>query len=202
MTMIGTAIRVFEQAPVPDSMTRLAIKALCARTSHMLAALPENATAAFAQAMPAQPIAMHVEAANAQHYEVPADFFGFVLGPQRKYSCCLYETPAATLADAEEAALAETARRAQLANGQTILELGCGWGSLSLWMARRFPESRILAVSNSYSQRAHIEKQIALHGLTNLNVMTADVNAFRAEDEFDRIVSIEMFDHRSHWQGP
>jgi cyclopropane-fatty-acyl-phospholipid synthase len=149
--------------------------------------------------MAKRPIATHTDAANAQHYEVPAAFFSLVLGPQRKYSCCLYEANAATLAEAEEAALAETAARALLANGQSILELGCGWGSLSLWMARNFPESCVLAVSNSQSQRRFIEAAATAQGSHNLRVVTADANVFQQKEPFDRVVSVEMFEHMANW---
>ncbi|MEQ1719341.1 MAG: cyclopropane-fatty-acyl-phospholipid synthase family protein [Hyphomicrobium sp.] len=206
-SVIASAIRAFEQSPVPDPITRLAIRALVARSSRAFAHTGPEATAAFARDMQALPIALHPDAANAQHYEVPADFFALVLGPQRKYSCCLYSSPDMALEEAEEAALAETARRAGLADGQTILELGCGWGSLSLWMARHFPGARITAVSNSASQRAFIEARATEMGVRNLQVVTADANAFqpvlnlpgRAASGFDRAVSIEMFEHMSNW---
>jgi cyclopropane-fatty-acyl-phospholipid synthase len=151
--------------------------------------------------MHAHPIAVATAEANAQHYEVPADFFATVLGPRRKYSCCLYADAASTLAEAEALALAETAAHAGLADGQHILELGCGWGSLSLWMAEHFPQSGITAVSNSHSQRAHIEAQATARGLSNLRVITADMNAFQPEARFDRIVSVEMFEHMSNWEA-
>jgi cyclopropane-fatty-acyl-phospholipid synthase len=199
MGMKAAAMALFERAPVPDLVTRRGIAALVARTSRALAAEPEHAAVAFAGAMAKRPIATHTDAANAQHYEVPAAFFSLVLGPQRKYSCCLYETDAATLAEAEQAALAETADRARLANGQSILELGCGWGSLSLWMARNFPESRVLAVSNSQSQRRFIEAEATAQGLHNLRVVTADANVFQPKEPFDRVVSVEMFEHMANW---
>lgn len=196
---VAAASRVVERAPLPDTLTRLGIRALVARSSRALAGTGLEATAAFAREMKALPIAVHTEAANAQHYEVPAEFFALVLGPQRKYSCCLYASPETTLAEAEEEALAETAAHAQLADGQTILELGCGWGSLSLWMARKLPNARITSVSNSRSQRAYIERSAGERGLTNLSVVTADANTFRPEGRFDRIVSVEMFEHMSNW---
>lgn len=198
-TLIGGAIRLFEQSPVPDAVTRVAVRGLVARTSRSLVNADSGATAAFARVMNNFPIALHADAANAQHYEVPAEFFTLVLGPQRKYSCCYYETPDSTLAEAEDAALSETARRAGLADGQAILELGCGWGSLSIWMAQNFPTSEITAVSNSGSQRTYIESRAADLGLTNLQIVTADVNTFRPSSFFDRIVSVEMFEHMSNW---
>jgi cyclopropane-fatty-acyl-phospholipid synthase len=148
-----------------------------------------------------RPIAENTAEANAQHYEVPAEFFALVLGPRRKYSSCLYDSPATTLAEAEELALAETCAHADLADGQNVLELGCGWGSLSLWMAERYPASRITAVSNSHSQRAAIEAAASERGLTNIKVITRDMNDFQAPYRFDRVVSVEMFEHMSNWAG-
>ncbi|MDW8374017.1 MAG: class I SAM-dependent methyltransferase, partial [Planctomycetota bacterium] len=144
----------------------------------------------------AAPIALHPEAANAQHYELPTRFFELCLGPRLKYSCCLFPTGAESLAEAEERMLALTAERAELADGQEILELGCGWGSLSLWLAERLPRARITAVSNSRTQREHIEAACRARGLGNLRVLTADVNALELPAAaFDRAVSVEMFEH-------
>src|SRR5450756_2105680 len=132
-------------------------------------------------------------AANTQHYDVPAAFFALVLGPNRKYSSCFYKEPQSTLQEAEEEALRQTVEHADLADGQSILELGCGWGSLSLWMARQFPHSQVVAVSNSHAQREYIESEAASRGLQNLRVLTADMNVFDPDRRFDRIVSVEMF---------
>lgn len=197
--LIPAAIRTFERMPVPDVALRLAVRALVRRTRYALAKADPLATATFARAMSGFPIATHADAANSQHYEVPAEFFALVLGPQRKYSCCLYPSPETTLEDAEEAALCETARHAALRNGQTVLELGCGWGSLSLWMARHYPASKIVSVSNSNSQRAFIETKAAERGICNLRVVTADANEFAPSQRFDRVVSVEMFEHMSNW---
>ena len=145
-------------------------------------------------------IAEHTDAANAQHYEVPAAFFALVLGPNRKYSSCFYKGAASTLQEAEEEALRQTVEHADLADGQSILELGCGWGSLSLWMARQFPKSQITAVSNSNSQREYIEGEAAARGLKNLRALTSDMNVFDPQARFDRIVSVEMFEHMMNWR--
>lgn len=207
MTTLAAATSLFERLPLPDSVSRLAVGFLVGRTSRRFAASPSPAAAEFARAMAARPIAEHVEAANAQHYEVPSEFFDLVLGPQRKYSSCLYDAAGladesgGSLAAAEERALAETAAHADLADGQHILELGCGWGSLSLWMARRYPGARIVAVSNSHSQRRFIEERAAAEGLAHLRVVTADMNAFAPEQAFDRIVSVEMFEHIANWRA-
>jgi cyclopropane-fatty-acyl-phospholipid synthase len=146
------------------------------------------------------PIAEQTEAANEQHYEVPPAFFEQVLGPHLKYSCGWWEPGVTDLATSEAAMLALTAARADLAEGQRILELGCGWGSLTLWMAEHFPTARITAVSNSRDQRAFILERARLRNLTNVEVITADMNVFQPTDTgFDRVVSVEMFEHmRNH----
>jgi cyclopropane-fatty-acyl-phospholipid synthase len=151
--------------------------------------------------MASRPIAEHPQAANAQHYELPASFFAHALGPAKKYSCCFYEDGAADLGEAEISALEATVRRAELRDGQRILELGCGWGSLSLFMASRYPAARITAVSNSASQRAFISSEAARRGFGNLEVVTADMNAFATQERFDRIVSVEMFEHMANWRA-
>jgi cyclopropane-fatty-acyl-phospholipid synthase len=200
MSMLQTLIDAGEGYPWPDRLSQIAINWLVGRTQRKLANADEDADRLFAAHMSAYPIAVNVDAANAQHYELPAVFFGLVLGPQRKYSCCLYGDGVDTLAAAEERALQETAAHAALADGQRILELGCGWGSLSLWMARRFPAARITAVSNSNSQRDHINKAAAEQDVTNLDVITADMNTFEPPGHFDRVVSVEMFGHISNWR--
>jgi len=133
---------------------------------------------------------------------VPAEFFARVLGPHRKYSCCEWNPGTPTLGDAEAAALATTCRRAGIADGQRILELGCGWGSLTLWMAERYPASRITALSNSNSQREFIQAEARRRGLANVRVVTSDINDFAVPADaarFDRIVSVEMFEHLRNW---
>lgn len=189
-----------EAWPVPDAVSRLVIASLVGRTDRTLAAKPANA-AGFAQEMADQPIALHTDAANAQHYEVPAAFFDHVLGPRRKYSCSYYAEPGDSLAAAEDRALALSAEHAGLTDGQDILELGCGWGSLSLWMAETYPKARIVSVSNSASQRAFIEQRARERGLHNLRVITADMNDFAIEERFDRVVSVEMFEHMANWRA-
>jgi cyclopropane-fatty-acyl-phospholipid synthase len=195
-----TLIDVGEGYAWPDRLTRAAIAWMVGRTRRRMRATAPDADRRFAAAMVDYPIAVDVEAANAQHYEIPADFFAHILGPQRKYSSCLYESDSDTLATAEEHALAATAAHAALADGQRILELGCGWGSLSLWMARHFPAARIVSVSNSASQRAYISSVAARDGLSNLEVVTADMNGFTPTGRFDRVVSVEMFEHIANWR--
>lgn len=162
--------------------------------------MPGETEAAFTTAMKYYPVATHTGDANAQHYEVPPEFFQLVLGPQRKYSCCRYPDGTTTLAEAETLALAATVAHADIKDGQTILELGCGWGSLSLYLAARLPQAQIVSVSNSASQRAYIESQIAARGLPNLTAITEDMNTFTPAQTFDRIISVEMFEHMSNWE--
>jgi cyclopropane-fatty-acyl-phospholipid synthase len=154
---------------------------------------------ALVEELRAGPIAVQPEAANEQHYELPAAFFERVLGRHLKYSCGLWTPEVRTLDEAEEAMLALYVERAGLADGQEVLELGCGWGSLSLYLAARFPHSRITAVSNSHSQRRFVEDRAERRGLSNLRVLTADMNDFRLEETFDRILSIEMFEHMKNY---
>jgi len=145
------------------------------------------------------PITVNADDANRQHYDLPPEFFGLVLGPRHKYSCCYWDAATSGLAQAEEAMLELTAERADLCDGQDILDLGCGWGSLSLWAAERFPRSRVVAMSNSHTQRRFIEKLREERGLRNLEVVTTEVGGFVPHRRFDRVVSIEMFEHvRNH----
>lgn len=200
MTLIASAITLIERGPVPDPLLRQGIQFLVGRTRRRLAGDP-SLDDAFAKGMTGYPIAEHTREANEQHYELPPEFFGLVLGPRRKYSCCLYTDGTETLAEAEVKALEETVAHADLRDGQDILELGCGWGSLTLFMAERFPASRILAVSNSAPQRRYIEGQARERGLGNVSIVTADMNLFDTERRFDRIVSVEMFEHMANWRG-
>lgn len=146
------------------------------------------------------PIAIETAAANRQHYEAPTGFFQRCLGPRLKYSSGYWPPPVRTLAEAEEAMLALTCERARIEDGQRILELGCGWGSLSLWMAERCPNSDITGVSNSATQKLHIDAEAARRGLKNLRIITCDMNRFDATGAFDRVVSVEMFEHMKNYQ--
>ena len=145
------------------------------------------------------PIAVNTQDANRQHYEVPAEFFAQVLGAHRKYSCC-YWADGDTLDSAEKRMLDLTAQRARIEDGHSILDLGCGWGAFSLYAAARFPNSAVLGVSNSNSQRQYIESQARLRGLTNLRIVTCDINSFEPGQSFDRIVSVEMMEHVRNYQ--
>ena len=195
------AVGWVEQGLVPDRVIRLGIRRLLrARLAEIGsddAAVAAQQAQAFIASTRRAPLALLPEKANEQHYEVPAAFFGQVLGAHRKYSACWWPVGVNSL---DASALRATCERVGLQDGQEVLELGCGWGSLTLWMARHFSRSRITAVSNSASQRAHIEAEAARHGLANVRVVTRDFKAFEAEPrQYDRIVSVEMFEHLRNW---
>ncbi|NID15874.1 SAM-dependent methyltransferase [Luteibacter yeojuensis] len=193
-----------ERGLVPDMLLRAGIRRLCAQR---LAACNEGGVQACQERndrligdLRHGPLAIHTDVANAQHYELPTAFFQHCLGPRLKYSACYFPGPATSLEQAEVAMLELYAQRAQLADGQDVLELGCGWGSLTLWMAERYPTSRITAVSNSHSQRRHILTECERRGLRNVQVVTCDINALELPGaSYDRCVSVEMFEHvRNH----
>ena len=193
------AIDLAENGWVPDSIIRFGIRRLLQQRLRQVGALdPTNATAElkdFANRLRQAPMVIAAEDANQQHYEVPAEFFQIVLGSQLKYSSGFWPDNAASLDAAEEAMLELTVERADVRDGQQILELGCGWGSLTLWMAKRFPKSQITAVSNSASQKAYIEDRCQQGDLRNVKVLTCDIAELELETQFDRILSVEMFEH-------
>lgn len=189
---------MMEHDLLPDSVLRWGIRRLLRdrlKQEALSARRYTDPVAAFMAELRSSPVAIHTVDANAQHYEVPTDFFLRVLGPCRKYSSCLWEGPVRTLAESEIAMLDLTSKRAQLVDGQQVLDLGCGWGSFSLYAAPRYPNSRFTAVSNSRTQKAFIDAEAARRGLTNLRVITCDINAFVPDQRFDRIVSVEMLEH-------
>lgn len=196
-------IELAERAWLPDALIRLGIRRLLtqrlAQERADDAMTVEQVKRDRMEVSGSGALAVAQDAANDQHYEVPAAFYQMVLGPHLKYSACLWEEGVDSLRQAEEAMLRLTCRRAELHDGQDILELGCGWGSLSLWMARQYPRSRITVVSNSASQKAWIDARASEGGLTNLQVITADVTGFDPGRQYDRVVSVEMFEHmRNH----
>ena len=189
-----------ERGLLNDAIIRKGIRCLLAQRLRAASDL-QRSTKEWIDYLSNCPVAEETEAANSQHYEVPADYFCAVLGPHLKYSSGYWENSKATLEEAETAMLRLSCERAELAAGQAILELGCGWGSLSLWMATTYPDSSITAVSNSNSQRVYIEGQALARGLTNLEVITCDINSFVPNKVYDRIVSVEMMEHvRNHQQ--
>uniref|UniRef100_UPI0028ADDB6A SAM-dependent methyltransferase n=1 Tax=Stenotrophomonas sp. TaxID=69392 RepID=UPI0028ADDB6A len=194
-----------ERGLLPDALLRLGIRRQCEqRLRDELAGGQQAQSQRFAAriaGLASSAVALHVDAANRQHYEVPADFFHHCLGKRLKYSSCYYPTGRETLDQAEEAMLELYGQRAGLADGQQILELGCGWGSLTLWMAERYRQANITAVSNSHSQRQHIMAQCQARGLHNVEVLTCDVNQLELPTaRFDRCVSVEMFEHVRNYQ--
>jgi cyclopropane-fatty-acyl-phospholipid synthase len=201
--LVGAATGAIERGWVPDPAVRWGIRWLCRQRLRHEATAAANrgrdALHAFIDGASHDAIAAAPGVANAQHYELAAYFFRLMLGPRLKYSCCWWDGRIESLAAAEEASLQLTAAHAQLEDGMRVLELGCGWGALSFWMAERFPRASIVAVSNSRRQRAFIENEARTRGIGNLAVITADMNAFDTARRFDRIVSVEMFEHmRNH----
>lgn len=195
------AIQLAENRRLPDCLIRIGIRRLLARRlAREQARGSGESLDAFVAELDASPVAVDTDKANEQHYELPVEYFREVLGPHLKYSCGWWEGEGTTLEESEEAMLELTCRRAVLEDGQRILELGCGWGSLTLWMAGRYPSSRILAVSNSSTQRAFILEQARLRGLGNVEVQTADMNRFQTAGRFDRVVSVEMFEHMKNYR--
>jgi cyclopropane-fatty-acyl-phospholipid synthase len=193
-----------ERGLFPDALLRLGIRRMCAARLREESAGGLEAAAARQHAcieeLRASPIAIETAAANAQHYELPAAFFQLCLGRHRKYSACYWDASTPDLAAAESRMLGLYGERAELADGQQILELGCGWGSLTLWMAARYPNARITAVSNSHSQRELIQALCHERGLANVEIITADINLLTLDaNRFDRIVSIEMFEHMRNY---
>ena len=195
-------MQLLDRGLVPDPLLRFGIRRLCEQRLRAERRRPSGQSVELhAATLRRSPVAIHSEAANTQHYEVPAAFFRQVLGPRLKYSCCTWDDETESLAAAEIASLSQIEDRAALADGQRILELGCGWGSLTLWMAERLPNARITAVSNSHGQRELIEELASDRGLHNVRVLTADVNELELSARFDRVVSIEMFEHMRNWEA-
>jgi len=195
--------KLIEQNKVPDFLLRKGIRKLLkqrladenkgdveAQQAHLMALIDK---------LKASPIAVNTIDANQQHYEVPTQFYQYCLGKNLKYSSCYYKPGVTDLNTAEDDMLALTCERAELMDGQKVLELGCGWGSLSLYMAAKFPGSLFKVVSNSRTQKLHIDQQAQLRGITNLTVITADMNTFTIDEKFDRVVSVEMFEHMRNY---
>lgn len=190
---------LLEKNLLPDRLLRAGIRRLLAQRLRDESARYDAAR--YVADLKTRPIAENTRAANEQHYEVPTRFYQLCLGPRLKYSGCLYPSADTTLAEAEEAMLALYVERAQLADGQHILELGCGWGSLSLYLAEKFPRAKITGVSNSRTQKEFIDTEARKRGLANLRILTCDLNTFDiAPAQFDRVVSVEMFEHMKNYQ--
>ena len=190
---------LLEKNLLPDRLIRIGIRRLLAQRIREETARYDRA--AYVADLKTRALAEQTQAANEQHYEVPTPFYLYCLGRNLKYSACLYQAGQETLDQAEDAMLALYAERAQLADGQHILELGCGWGSLCLYNARRFPNAKITAVSNSRTQKEFIDTEARKRGLHNLRVITCDINAFDiTPGQFDRVVSVEMLEHLKNYE--
>jgi cyclopropane-fatty-acyl-phospholipid synthase len=193
-----------ERGLLPDALLRFGIRRLCAqrlRDEHATDAVAARERfRALLDELRQSPLAIETEAANAQHYELPPRFFELCLGARLKYSSAYYPRGDETLDEAEQAMLALYGERAELADGQRILELGCGWGSLTLWMAEHYPHARITGVSNSHGQRQYILARAAERSLANVDILSCDVNRLTLAERFDRVVSIEMFEHLRNYQ--
>jgi cyclopropane-fatty-acyl-phospholipid synthase len=198
--MIDTLL---ERDLLPDWLVRVGIRRLLAQRirDEFAAGDPGSRLDAYVHDLKHRPVAEDTKAANEEHYEVPTAFFLRCLGKRLKYSGCLYPSGNETLDEAEEAMLALYVERGRIADDQEILELGCGWGSFSLYMAERFPASRITGVSNSRTQKEFIDGEARKRGLGNLTILTRDMNSFDIDaGRFDRVVSIEMFEHMKNYQ--
>lgn len=204
-TAVGWSTGLLERDLLPDWLVRIGIRRLLAerlREEHRSGIEAQQAhLQGFIRQIKASPVALSTEAANQQHYEVPARFFEMVLGKRLKYSSGLWDSGCRSLDESEEAMLRTTVERAQIQNDQDILELGCGWGSLTLYMAEHFSQSKITGVSNSHSQRQFIEAQARQRNLNNVHIITADMNVFQAPERYDRIVSVEMFEHMRNYEA-
>lgn len=201
---MSLSLNLAERGLLSDGLIRLGIRNLLRvrldEEAEKERAAPDGRLAQFLDELRSSPVAVETDAANEQHYEVPARFFELALGPHLKYSSCWFDDGVADLGVAEAAMLALSCARAELEDGQEVLELGCGWGSLTLWMAEHYPQSRITGVSNSASQREFILARAAERDLTNVEILTRDVNHLELEAAaYDRVVSVEMFEHvRNH----
>ncbi|MFO0943874.1 MAG: cyclopropane-fatty-acyl-phospholipid synthase family protein [Pirellulales bacterium] len=199
--MIAPLISLAERQWLPDWAIRVGIRKLL--SDRLKSILTEDRSAEqqdLIAKLQADELAVETEAANEQHYEIPAAFFEKVLGKRLKYSCGWFESEDTDLDQAEEAMLDLTCQRAEIQPGQEILELGCGWGSLTVWMAEKYPACQITAISNSHSQRHFIEQRLKTRGLTNARILTQDMRSFQNERQFDRIVSVEMFEHMRNYR--
>lgn len=197
--ILKSAIALAEGGLVPDALIRVGIRHLVRQRLRRENARAGEGYATLLRELRASPVALATEAANEQHYEVPVDFFARVLGPKLKYSACYWDGGIRTLAEAETAMLDLAIRRAGIEDGMRVLDLGCGWGSFTLYAAERFPRCRFLAVSNSGAQQSFIAERAYAMGLDNVENRKADVNSANLDGPFDRVVSIEMFEHvRNH----
>ena len=198
------ALSMVEKGLIPDLLVRIGIRALLRKRlidiNSSECELADKNQMKMISVMNNSPIAMNTSSANEQHYEVLPEFYELVLGERFKYSCCFWDEDTNNLDTAEINALKITCKRAKLSDGQTVLDMGCGWGSLSLWIAENYPNSSVLSVSNSKTQKTFIENIAKSKNLTNINVITKDMKEFNTDKKFDRIVSLEMFEHMKNYK--
>ena len=197
------AVSWTELGLVPDTVIRAGIRRLLESKRREIHSgdieFAANTLNRFVEMMHAAPVALVPERANEQHYEVPAEFFTEVMGEHRKYSCGYWPQGVGNLSESESAALELTVERAAIEDGMAVLDLGCGWGSLSLWIAEHFPNTQVTAVSNSQSQHDFILARAEEREIGNIEVIVADMNDFAIDKTFDRVTSIEMFEHMRNW---
>jgi cyclopropane-fatty-acyl-phospholipid synthase len=198
---MAIALTLAESGWVPDAVTRLGIRSLLRERLREIRRLAPGEASTGLPGLESGPVALVPELANRQHYEVDPELFRLVLGPHLKYSCGYWPEGVADLEGAEAAMLGLCAERAEIRDGMRVLDLGCGWGSFSLWLAERYPRAQVLGVSNSKRQRDFILERARRRGLGNLEVETADANSFEPEGRFDRVVSVEMFEHMRNWRA-
>ena len=201
--VINKAVGWTELGLVPDSVVRAGIRRLLESKRREIQAddleRAANELNQFVAMMNRSPIALVPDLANEQHYEVPAEFFVEVMGDHLKYSCGYWPSGVDTITASEAAALRLAVQRAGIEDGMQVLDLGCGWGSLSLWIAEKFPQCSVTSVSNSSSQREFIMRRAEQMKLQNIEVIVQDMNDFVTEDRFDRVVSVEMFEHMRNY---
>lgn len=196
--------KLLESNKIPDSLIRIGIRKLLkqrlqeenkghteANQEHLMQLIEE---------LKNSPIAINTEDANEQHYEVPTEFYKYCLGKHLKYSSGYWKKGVTDIDISEKDMLELTCQRAELADGQDVLELGCGWGSLSLFMAAKFPKSNFTVVSNSRTQKIYIDEQAKSRGISNLKVLTKNIKDFKIDAVFDRVVSVEMFEHMRNYR--
>lgn len=195
---------LLEKDQIPDALIRIGIRKLLKQRLQQerkeSSELQQAHLMKLIEELKNSPIAINTAEANEQHYEVPTKFYQYCLGANLKYSSGYWKTGVRDIDTSENDMLEITCNRAELKDGQDILELGCGWGSLSLYMAKKYPNSRITAVSNSKTQKLHIDEQAQKRGIRNLNVITININDFSIDKTFDRVVSVEMFEHMRNYR--
>ena len=200
--MSNLGIKLIELGVIPESILRVAIKKLIQKR---LLEIPVNSEvrksqkANFIEELQSSPIALSTKIANEQHYEVPPAFFQEIMGAHLKYSCGLFDKNTISLDEAEENMLQLYIERLDIKNNQKILDLGCGWGSFSLYAAAKFPNSTFVAVSNSNDQIEFINNTAAARSLENIKAIKQDMNNLSLDESFDRIISIEMFEHMRNY---